>query len=510
MEKDLSDVGPGRLVSGGFWFLVLMILSGIFWLLLGVQVSRAYGPSGFGLFSMAYSVFDFLWALIFGGLFEGLIHFGASYLTKKDANLSRYFSNYVRYLTGMSLIIFIVLTILSFQTSDIIFRTILLSLAFAFLFSGTKDSLSSIIGSLHKSKQLSIIQSSGFYAVSIIGMIVVMFNLPLNLLPVLVVIAPICQLLLCMYFLRTYLKDLFLFNLEFFANKKIKYSLLEDLKQFKHILIFGFSISVGKTSFMIMKSLDIPILTLFFDYANVGVYSVADNVSSVLFMMTAFSLPILSSMSEAWTKKDSTLMERYVKISVKYPLLLGLPLTIIIFALAEPIVVGIYGIAFQGAVLPLQILIVGTFLLMFGRTLSAILIGIGKAKLSGMLLAGAATQYLVSLFILVPIFGLDGAAISLTLTGVTSLILIPIFIRRHLKVEVFSGLHKILFSGAILAGLLYVIPKSNFLIVILGTIASIAVYVILLYYTGYINQEDINILKTARTEPSTPNKPENS
>jgi len=500
MEKDLSNLGPGRLVSGGVWFLGLMILSGIFWLLLGVQVSRAYGPSGFGLFSMAYSVFDFLWALIFGGLFEGLIHFGARYLTKKGANLSRYFSNYVRYLTVMSLIMFIFLTILSFQTSDIIFRTILLSLAFAFLFSGTKDSLASIIGSLHKSKQLSIIQSSGFYAVSIFGMIFVLFNLPINLLPVLIVFAPVCQLLLCVIFLRTFLKDLFLFNVDFFTNKKIKDSLLEDLKQFEHILIFGFSISVGKISFMIMKSLDIPILNLFFNYANVGVYSVADTASSVLFSMTAFSLPIISSMSEAWTKKDGILIEKYVKISVKYPLILGLPLTVIIFALAEPIVVGIYGIAFQEAVMPLQILIVGTFLLMFGYTLSSILIGIGKPKLSGILMAGAATQYIFSLFIFVPIFGLDGAAISLTLTGFTSLILIPIFIKRHLKIDAFSGLPKVLFSGAILAGILFLIPKSNLLILIFGTIAGIVIYVILLYYTGYVNQEDVDIFKTVRAQ----------
>jgi stage V sporulation protein B len=500
MEEDVSDTGPGRLVTGGAWFLGLMILSGVFWLVLGIQVSRTHGPSGFGLFSMAYSVFDFLWALIFGGLFEGLIHFGAGYLTKKDANLARYFSHYVRYLTTMSLVIFVVLTVLSFQTSDIIFRIILLSLAFAFLFSGTKDSLSSIIGSLHKSKQLSIIQSSGFYAVTIIGSLFALLALPVNLLPVLVVVAPICQLVLCVYFLRTYIKDLILFNVKVFTNKKKKYSLLEDLKQFKHILIFGFSISVGKISFMIMKSLDIPILNLFFDYANVGVYSVADTVSSVLFSMTAFSLPIISSMSEAWTKKDEGLMEKYVKISVKYPLLLGLPLTIIIFALAEPIVVGIYGTAFQGAVMPLQILIIGTFLLMFGRTLSSILIGIGKAKLSGILLATAATQYIVSLFILVPLFGLDGAAVSLTLTGVTSLILIPISIRHHLKVEAFSGLHKVLFAGAVLAGILLLIPKTNSIILILGTIASIAAYVIVLYYTGYVNQEDIKILKTARAE----------
>jgi O-antigen/teichoic acid export membrane protein len=217
--------------------------------------------------------------------------------------------------------------------------------------------------------------------------------------------------------------------------------------------------------------------------------------------MTAFSLPIISSMSEAWTQKDSSLMEKYVKISVKYPLLLGFPLTVIIFVLAEPIVVGIYGTAFRGAIMPLQILIVGTFLLMFGRTLSSLLIGIGKAKLSGTLLATAAVQYLVSLFILVPLFGLDGAAISLTLTGVTSLILIPIFIRRYLKVEVFSGFHKLLFSGAILAIILFIIPKNNFLVVFFGTISSLAVYVLILYYTGYINQADIKILRNARAEP---------
>jgi stage V sporulation protein B len=193
-------------------------------------------------------------------------------------------------------------------------------------------------------------------------------------------------------------------------------------------------------------------------------------------------------------------MEKYVKISVKYPLLIGLSLTIIIFALAEPIVLGIYGVDSQGAIMPLQILIIGTFLLMFGRTLSSILIGIGKAKLSGTLLASAAIQYIVSLFILVPIFGLNGAAISLTLTGVTSLVLIPLFIKRNLKVDMFSGLHKILFSGAILAAILLLIPKSDLVMMILGLAAGIAVYCLLLYYTGYINQEDIQILRTARAE----------
>jgi hypothetical protein len=78
-------------------------------------------------------------------------------------------------------------------------------------------------------------------------------------------------------------------------------------------------------------------------------------------------------------------------------------------------------------------------------------------------------------------------------------VLIPIFIKYYLKTDVFSGLPKLLFSGVILARMLFILPKTNPIILIVGTIASIAVYAILLYYTGYLNQEDINILKNSRT-----------
>ncbi|MEJ2242157.1 MAG: oligosaccharide flippase family protein [Candidatus Bathyarchaeota archaeon] len=343
----------------------------------------------------------------------------------------------------------------------------LISIAFAFLFSGTKDSLAAIVGSLHRNKQLSIINSSGFYVVTILGMIFIILNFPSSLLPFLIIFAPISQLILSMYFLRYNLKDLIISSVNFFLKKNIKQALIDDFKQFKDILFFGFSVSVGKISFMVMKSLDIPVLILFFNYANVGIYSVADTASSVLFSMTAFSLPILSSISEAWAKQDMELVEDYAKISVKYPLIIGTPLTVIIFALADPIVKGIYGSEFQGAIMPLQILIFGTFLLMFGYTL-----------------------------------GFNGAAISLTLTGATTLFLIPIIIRRNLKADIFSGIHKILFSGAILTAILLFIRNINPIMLVLGLAASLIIYVLLLRYTGYLTNEDIELLKAARAYSS--------
>jgi O-antigen/teichoic acid export membrane protein len=216
--------------------------------------------------------------------------------------------------------------------------------------------------------------------------------------------------------------------------------------------------------------------------------------------MTAFSIPIISSISEAWIKKDDELMREYVKISVKYPLLIGVPLTISIFALARPLILGIYGADFQEAVIPLQILIIGTFLLMFGYTLSAVLIGIGKPKLSGGLMAGSAVQYIFSLYILAPAFGFEGAALALTLTGITSLFLIPFFIKYYLKVEIFSGIFKIVFSGALMAIILLAMPKSNIFTLFFGYAAGLAIFFLSLKYTGYINEQDLTFLRNLRSQ----------
>ena len=499
MKEEAAQSGSESLVSGGVWSIGFMVLSGFFWLLWGVLVSRNYGPAGYGLFSMAQSMYDFIWAFVFGGIFEGLIKFGTEHLIEDDSNLSYYFSNYVRYLSGISLIVFVILTAASFLITDTIPRILVLSIAFSFLFSGTKDSLASIIGALKQNKKLSIIDSSRAYIILILGFGFILLGLPFYTLPMLLLMATIGQLLISMFFCRSYLEDLYLSIFKIFRMENKRYFISEDFQNFKYIIFFGLFVSIGKISFNVMKSLDIIVLNLFFDIKHVGIYSVADTASSLLFYMTAFSIPIISAISEAWKKKDDELMEEYVKISVKYPLLIGVPLTISIFALAKPLILGIYGADFQEAIVPLQILIVGTFLLMFGYTLSAVLIGIGKPKLSGGLMAGAAVQYICSLYILAPAFGFEGAALALTLTGITSLFLIPFFIKYYLKVNVFSGIFKILGSGAIFAIILLYIPKSNFTTLFVGYVVGLVVFISSLKYTGYIDKDDIEMLSSLRS-----------
>lgn len=497
MDDVFDRSGPERLVAGGMWFFALMVLSGFFWLLCGVMVSRTYGPIGYGVFSTAQSLFNFIWAFVFGGLFEGLIRHGSGDLKERTSNLSYYFSTYLRYLMGMSCIVFISLFILSSQISSLTLRITVLSIAFSFLLSGMKDTLASLIGSLQRSDQLSIVNSSRSIIILVFVTVFITFRLPFVMLPVLILSATAGQLALSLYFLRPHLKSLFSFSIDYLLTGNKKFFLFEDIKQFSHIFAFGFFISIGKISFNVMKSLDIVILKMFFDYADVGIYSVADTASSILFYMTSFSLPVISAISEAHTRKDRELMEDYAKVAVKYPLLIGVPLTAIILAMARPIVVGVYGEAFGAAVVPLQILIVGTFLLMFGYNLSAILIGVGKSKLSGMIMAGAAVQYIVSLYVLVPILGFEGAALALTLTGLTSMFFVPYFLRKELRTGVFSGVPKVLISGVLMASFLFVLPKTNPFVIFLEVVVGVALFLFLLRLTGYITGEDIQMMKAA-------------
>jgi O-antigen/teichoic acid export membrane protein len=148
--------------------------------------------------------------------------------------------------------------------------------------------------------------------------------------------------------------------------------------------------------------------------------------------------------------------------------------------------------------MPLQVLVLGTFLLMFGYTLSSVLVGIGKPRLSGGLMAGAAVQYIISLYVLAPAFGFEGAALALTLTGVTSLVLIPFFIKYYLKVNIFKGIFKMVLSGGIFAIILFFTPKSNLVTLSLGFAAGLVAFVLSLKYTGYIDKDDITMLSGLR------------
>jgi O-antigen/teichoic acid export membrane protein len=479
-----------QLVVGGIWFLTLMIVSGLFSWLWSVVVSRAYGPQGYGIFNTALSLYNFLWVIVLGGISHSFIKHGSEYVAKSGWRISGYFSSTLKYLTLIGLCVFMLLFMAASKVYDQIMKFILLSIAISFLFSGIKDALFSIIGSLQKSEYLSVIKATNFLGIFTIGLVFVLLNLPAIWLPFLVAVGTISQLLVSTYFIK--FKKLPFKLGALFKKEKIKF---ESLRTYLSIFIFGFFISLSMISFNVMKSLDIIALKMFFDYEKIGIYSVADIVSSILFYMTSFSLPVIPAVAEACARKDRELLKNYVEIAVKYPLLIGLPLTITILTLAKPLIVWIYGDLFADAILPLQILIIGTFMLMFSYNLSSILIGIGKSKVSGISMAISAVYYIVLIFILTPLFGFIGAALSLTFTGVLLLFLISRSLRKELNLSLYGEVYKVLIPAFIMFLILFGSLRFSPLFMIMGIIGSILAFVTFSYITGYITRRDVEMIK---------------
>jgi VIT1/CCC1 family predicted Fe2+/Mn2+ transporter len=51
-----------------------------------------------------------------------------------------------------------------------------------------------------------------------------------------------------------------------------------------------------------------------------------------------------------------------------------------------------------------------------------------------------------------------------------------------------------------MAVILLLFPKTSFLFLIAGVVVSVVVYGALVYYSGYLTQEDIKILRNSREE----------
>lgn len=495
MGDVFESSGPERLVAGGIWFLLLMTLGGISSWLWSISVSRTYDAVGYGIFNTAYSLYTFIWVLVFGGLFQGLMKYGSEYLASKKDILD-FFSNSIKYMTFIGIAVFLLLSIVIFYIDDFVLRPMIISLALAFLFSGTKDALMGVIGSFQQSKYLSIINSSRYIILLLVGFLMITFGMSPRWFPILLLVMTMWQLGLSVYFIRYRMKK-FPFDMTKLFETESGITDMKSITEFKKMAVFGVFISLGMISFNVMKSLDIVILNMFFEYAHVGVYSVADTLSSILFYMTSFSLPIIPAIAEAYSKKDDKLTEDYVKISVKYPILIGVPITIVVLILARPIILTFYGFRFAQAIVPLQILMVGTFMLMFGYNLSSVLVGIGKPKLSGLLMGFTAIQYILSLIILTPMFGFTGAALSLTLTGFTSMLLMPYFLKKEIGIDIYDGLHMVLLSAFLMALFLIAVPKDSILMMIFGIVGGVLIFLEALYLFEYITEEDIERMRIA-------------
>ena len=458
------------------WLSISQVLTSVCAFLWTILIAIYLGVTDYGIVSFAIS---------FTGLIGIVMDLGmTTYITREIAKnkdlLFRYMNNIFIFKLILSTILFfisgLILYILGYSHLTII---VTLIFTIEIIIMSITTFLNGIFQAFEQLKYQAIgsILNSGFLLLGIL--ITIFFNLGVISIAISYTIAYL------IFFIYVFLKYIKKFNFPRFEL---------DLKFIKKVLID--SLPFGLTNFFYTIYFSIDIVMLFYlsgDYAT-GLYKSAYNIINVFTTFFVVYQSVVFPVMSKFFKESQDLIKVSYELSVKYLLLIIIPLSVGVFYYARPLVDLIYRNQYSLASTPVQILIWTVLFLFINGTESVLLNAIDKEKTVTKIYIIAAAFNVCLNMVLIPAYSYDGAAIATVLSEIliTFLTLYYIFKTDYKPdLNLLKNIIKLIACGIILAVVLYYIHVSMWLAIPIGLI----VYLIALLITRSIDDTDRYIIK---------------
>ncbi len=267
-----------------------------------------------------------------------------------------------------------------------------------------------------------------------------------------------------------------------------------DLSFIKSVVINAIPFGLTNFFYTIYFSIDIVMLSyLTGDYAT-GLYKSAYNIINVFSTFFVVYQSVVFPVMSKFFEESHSLIKVSYELSVKYLLLIIIPLSVGIFFYARPLVDLIYRNQYSLASTPVQILIWTVLFLFVNGAASVLLNAIDKEKTVTKIYIIAAVFNVCLNMVLIPAYNYDGAAIATVLSEIliTFLTLYYIFKTDYKPdLNLLKNIIKLIACGIILAVVLYYIHVSMWLAIPIGFI----VYLIALLITRSIDDTDKYIIR---------------
>jgi O-antigen/teichoic acid export membrane protein len=238
------------------------------------------------------------------------------------------------------------------------------------------------------------------------------------------------SIILLLMHLENYLVDFFLLGFVFLAVitsaiifqtfKKEQYILEKqtesNLYTNSYIISKSYPMAISNFAIFLMMTLDIILLKKYKGDETVAYYAIAMKVVSVLYMIgNSVFISVSLKVAQLFMDSNKLALQKTLKQSSRIIFMLTLPVVIIVCLLSEQIL-GFFGAAYVQAKEALLILVLGQLIAStFG--LSTIYLNMtGRQKIFQMILILAVLINFVLNIILIPLYSLSGAAISLTIS----------------------------------------------------------------------------------------------
>ena len=497
-SKERFESSLRLIVKSSIFVLFGLILSKLFTYGNKVILAKYFGPETYGLFSLATMILLLFIYLFAFGLPEGILRFSALYKGRNQTYKTKYILKFLLiFLFFSGLLGSLALFYLSSSISNSIFhnqnlipylRGFSIIIPFYICLNVFLSLLRSYQKIGHYSFLLNIFQP-GLNITFLIIFIIIGYHNPIILAYILsIFIAFLTALLICRKIL---FKE---FERKTLTNKVKKESIL-DLFSYSWPLVFSAMLA------NLFSWMDSFFVGYFKTVTDVGYYNVATTLSNLFSLTPAILMSIFYPLAiREFAKNRIGLIKDISEHLTKWILIVNLPLFIIVVLFPGAIINLLFGSAYLVAENALRILAVGA-LVMSILTISVDLISMkGKSKTILINIIIVSIVNLILNFILVPRYGIDGAAVSASISLIILGTVLTFESRRFLSIFPFnkSRMFRILLvsivSSLVLIFTRNILSKSLISLFLQGAF-FLLVYFGLILMSGTLDKNDYQIIK---------------
>ncbi|MGQ9788761.1 MAG: flippase [Candidatus Hadarchaeaceae archaeon] len=254
----------------------------------------------------------------------------------------------------------------------------------------------------------------------------------------------------------------------------------------KELSLFALPVFVGGLGSLIISYMDTLMITGFRTLSEVGFYQVAQPVAHFLwYLPTALVTVFFPMVSEFWARREKELLGGALTILVKFSFIAILPLTMIFIAFPEIVINMLFGPSYLAGVVAMQILSITAVPYTLFMILSSTVQGIGEPLISTKVVSAIAVFNLVGNLILIPTYGIDGAAVATFFSYLLGMLLLFRYSKRIIKFKASASSILKTACGGLLT-LLLVLCLKRVIELPPWTEAFIVVAISFLFYTWWI------------------------
>lgn len=397
-------------------------------------VSKNYGAEAFGVFSLSFTMLQISSLIARGGMDMALLKFISSLGVKSNwLSIKKIYIKCIFYSVSISLIISAFVFLYSNEIAIRIFNNSKLTDNFRLIAFGiTPFTIIFLNAETHRAikdiKKFSLFRESATPFIAAIIIFSSSFFLIYSTIPVIAY-------LISIYIVAIY-SSISWYNI-LRINLNSEYSNIEHRIAFNEILKYASPMFLTASFTFLMTWIDTILLGIYGSEKDVGVYNVVLKISIFTNLFFVAIRAIYGpKISELWTLKKLDDLQLTVTKTSRLLFYINSPIILILFLLANPIL-NIFGNEFQTGYYALLLLLAGRiFISMFGPIEYLLSMTGNQIILQNILISSALINIVLNV-LLIPKFGINGAAITALTTTFYWYLTSNYFIKRRINITPF-------------------------------------------------------------------------